>query len=308
VTRRKILPAILILSLLAAGVHFSIQAYNGYQEVRQKKILLEKRKDAWAALRKKLGNEVKNFDGEVSLVVKDFSTGLEIDFDKDKQLPSASLAKVPIMAACFYAVAEGRLKLDEKITLKRAQKVPGSGVLKNEKPGKDYTIEELMEFMISESDNTAANMLTERLGMDYLNGCFKRMGLKSTNLSRVMMDFESRKMGIENYTTAADMALLLEKMYRGKLLNAAVSRKCLTILAGQKVKDRIPKKLPHSTVVAHKTGLEKGVCHDVGIVYTKKGNFLIAALTRHKSKTARDAKNLIADISLDTYNWYNNLI
>ncbi|MCM8791487.1 MAG: class A beta-lactamase-related serine hydrolase [Candidatus Omnitrophica bacterium] len=305
---KKILPAIMMLVLAVAAVNFGMQAYKGFQAERQRKLLFEKRKAAWQALEKKIASDIKSFDGEVSLVIKDLATGLEISFDKDKAIQSASLVKVPIMAAVFYAESEGRLKLDEKMTHIRAQTVPGSGVLKSEKPGKSYTIKELMDLMISESDNTAANMLMEKLGMDYLDKSFKRMGLKNTNISRVMMDFKSRKMGVENYTTASDMAYLLEKIYRGKLINPLVSKECLTILARQKVKDRIPKKLPPGTVVAHKTGLERGVCHDAGIVYTKKGNFLIVALTRHKSKTSKDAKAFIAGISLDVYNWYDGLV
>ena len=75
-------------------------------------------------------------------------------------------------------------------------------------------------------------------------------------------------------------------------------------MARQKVNDRIPKKLPAGVTVAHKTGLENGLCHDAGIVYTDKGDFLICVLTKHKNKSAREAKALIADISFAAYNYY----
>ncbi|MDO8525620.1 MAG: serine hydrolase, partial [Candidatus Omnitrophota bacterium] len=122
-----------------------------------------------------------------------------------------------------------------------------------------------------------------------------------------MMDFKSRRKGVENYTTASDMAYLLEKLYRGRFLDKTTSKRCLELLTEQKVNDRIPKKLPPDIVVAHKTGLENGVCHDVGIVYTAKGAFLICVLTRHKYTTARTAKRLISRLSLLTYNYYNGL-
>ena len=299
--RRKIVLTIIILSILIAGGYLFIRAYGSYCRAGQRQILLKERREAWEALDKTLKNEIIKFNGEVAVVIKDLDTGLEIAFNEDKLLPSASLVKIPIMASCFYAEAEGRLKLVETIRLENADKVAGSGVLKQESPGKGYTIEKLIELMISESDNTAANMLIKRMGTDYLNDCFKRIGLKNTNLAREMMDFKSRKEGIDNYTTARDIAFIMEKMYRGKLLNALVSRKCLHILANQKVNDRIPKKLPAGTIIAHKTGLEKGVCHDAGIVYTANGNFLICVLTKHKYKNARQAKGLISDISLVTY-------
>jgi beta-lactamase class A len=299
--RRRIVLAVIILGFFIAGAYLSIQAHDSYQRTKQRQILLEERRQSWKNLDKTIKSEIKNFNGEVAAVIKDFNTGTEIVINENKLLPSASLVKIPIMAACFNAVVEGSLKLDETIRLQNAYKVSGSGILKQESPGKEYTIEKLIELMIAESDNTAANMLIERIGKDYLNDFFKRIGLKNTNLAREMMDFEGRKEGVENYTTSRDMALLLEKMYYGRLLNASLSKKCLQILTNQKVNDRIPKKLPAETIVAHKTGLEKGICHDAGIVYTTKGNFLICVLTKHKYKSARQAKRLISDISLVTY-------
>jgi beta-lactamase class A len=299
--RKRIVLAVIILGILTAGAYLSVQAYRSYRKAGQRQVLLKEREKAWRDLDKTFKSEIKNFNGEIAFVIKDFDAGLEIAFNEDRLLPSASLVKIPIMAACFYAAKEGRLKLDEMMRLENTNKVSGSGILKQESPGKEYTVEKLIELMISESDNTAANMLTEKLGTDYLNDCFKRIGLKNTNLSREMMDFKSRKEGVENYTTARDTAFLLEKMYCGRLLNAPTSKKCLRILANQKVNDRIPKKLPAETVVAHKTGLERGICHDAGIIYTDKGNLLICVLTKHRYKNARQAKRLISDISLVTY-------
>ena len=99
------------------------------------------------------------------------------------------------------------------------------------------------------------------------------------------------------------MAYILEELYRGRFINRKVSKRCLEMLAEQKINDRIPKRLPHEVIVAHKTGLENGVCHDVGIVYTSKGNFLICVLIKHEYPTARPAKRLISRLSLLTYNY-----
>lgn len=301
--RRKIILTVIALGVLMAVTYLSMRAYEFYQMARQRQILLEERKDAWNKLGQTFKKMADGFNGDAAIIIKDLDTGLEFSLNENKVIPSASLVKVPVMAACFYAVEDGKLRLDEMIRLKNAHKVSGSGKLKDEISGKEYIVENLIDLMVSESDNTASNMLIERLGMDYLNACFKRMGLKNTNLSRKMMDFKSRRKGIENYTTARDIAYILEKIYRGALLNASVSRRCLRILANQKVKDRIPKKLPAGTVVAHKTGLENGICHDAGIVYTNNGNFLICVLTKHNNKFAAPAKKLIADISAITY-WY----
>jgi beta-lactamase class A len=160
-----------------------------------------------------------------------------------------------------------------------------------------------MALMVTRSDNTAANLLIDLLGRKYLNAYFKRIGLRNTNLSREMMDFKYRKKGIENYTTSKDVSVLLEKMYKGTFINATVSRQCLALLKRQKVKDRIPRKLPRDVVVAHKTGLERSVCHDAGIVFTSNGDFLICVLTKSKAGFGT-SKEFIARIAAYTYHNY----
>ena len=268
---------------------------------------LAKRIAAWKNLKKELAGEMKGFNGNVGLVVKDLDMNWEINSSKDRSIPSASIVKIPVMLSYFYAAHDKKIDLRSKIELKNTQKAPGSGVLKNAVAGQSFSIENLITLMITESDNTAANILIGYLGFDTLNSYFAKLGLRHTNLSRKMMDFKERKKGVENYTTTADMAYLLEQLYRGAFLDAATSKRCLEILANQKVNDRIPKELPQGTVTAHKTGLEDGLCHDVGIVYTDKGAFLICVLTKHGYKYAKPAKKMIAQMSLRTYEYYKSL-
>ena len=199
------------------------------------------------------------------------------------------------MLACFYAAQDGKINLKDMTYIKS----PANGSA--------FTVEELFRPMITKSDNNAANALIDLLGFDASNIYFKEMGLKNTNIARKMLDFEKRKEGEENYTTAQDMAYLLEELYRKNILNKDVSEKCLTLLTQQEINDRIPRKLPKGTLVAHKTGLEKYVCHDAGIVYTNKGDFLICILTKHDAKFSKSAKKFISDLTLLTYNYYQNV-
>ncbi|MDD5136589.1 MAG: class A beta-lactamase-related serine hydrolase, partial [Candidatus Omnitrophica bacterium] len=268
------------------------------------RLAVEARKAAWAGLKEDVDKTIRGYRGAVGLVIKDLDTGWQIDANKDIAIPSASIVKIPIMMAVFSAAKDGKINLNDTIELKNSDKTDGSGVLKNALAGPGYKVEDLISLMITQSDNTAANMLIDRVGIDDLNSRFAKLGLKHTNLSRKMMDFRSRKSGVENYTTAGDMAYLLEGLYRGKFLGRDVSNRCLEFLAEQKINDRIPRRLPADTTVAHKTGLENGVCHDVGIVYTDKGNFLICVLVKHRSSTARVAKKLIAHLSLAAYSYY----
>jgi beta-lactamase class A len=211
------------------------------------------------------------------------------------------------MAVCFLAAEEGKIKLDRKVALKSSDKFSGSGILKDTRIGTTFTVEELIGLMIYDSDNTATNMLTNMVGIDYLNNAFNTFGLKNTKLSRKVAEFSLRDRGIENYTTAEDMTLILEKMYRRVLVNENVSDKCLKLLKLQRINDRIPKYLPVDVTVAHKTGLESSVCHDAGIVFTCKGNFLIVILTKHANSDSALSKEFIAKAAMYVYKYFEKL-
>lgn len=300
---KKVFILILVI-LLPIGTFFSYRYYQAYKETQRKIILFEKRKTDWMALKEAVTGQVAKFKGEAGILIKDLDMNWEISFNKDKLFPSASLVKIPIMVSCFYAIQEGKIKLNNIVKLKSTDKVAGSGILKDIHTGKEFSIEDLLELMIADSDNTATNMLINQLGFKYLNTSFKSLGLKNTNLSRKMIDFQSRSQGIENYTTTQDLANILEKIYRKEVVNRKVSDQCIRLLKQQKINDRIPNYLPVELSIAHKTGLERTVCHDVGIVYTSKGNFLVCVLTKHSETTSKLVKEFIATIASCVYSYY----
>jgi beta-lactamase class A len=298
---------LILIVILAAGVVAFVgqRAYLHYQERARQRVILEQRQKDWNTLKKDIGQRIHRHKGVVGIVIKDLDTNWEMDFNKGLPIPSASLVKIPLMLTCFYAANDGLMTFNDLIILKSSDRVPGSRVLGKSPVGTVFTVEQLLDPMITQSDNVAANILINFMGFDTIDRYFKKMGLANTNLSRKMMDFEERSEGVENYTTAADMAMLLEQLYRKNFLSKAISEKCLALLGDQKINDRIPRNLPKCEIlIAHKTGLENHICHDVGIVYTKKGNFLICVLVKHENRYAQPAKQLIADIALFTYNYY----
>ena len=301
--RKKTFLIIVIILLTSGGSHLIYRHYAKLQE----QSLIEKRKIAWETLRQKLTNEISQFKGETGIVIKDLQTGWEFSYDKDKLFPSASLTKIPLMAACFLAANEDRLKLGRNIELKSSDKLSGSGMLKNMNPGTIFTVEELIGLMIYDSDNTATNILTNIVGVDYLNNSFNAFGLKNTKLSRKIADYHARDRGIENYTTPEDISFILEQIYRRSLVNKDVSERCLKLLKLQRMNDRISKYLPVDITIAHKTGLEQNVCHDAGLVFTSEGDFLICVLTKHKNPNSVPSKDFIANVALYTYVYFEQL-
>ena len=303
--KNKIIICCMVL-LLGALACFSFKGWGSYFDLKSRHLQLERRRLAWKILDGQIREASHDFTGEVGIFIEDLTSRWQIVINQDRLFPSASLVKIPIMAAYFYAANEGKVKLNEVLIFKAQDRSLGSGKLKEAPVGTKLSINKLIELMISESDNTAANMLIERLGFDYLNSCFKKLGLKDTNICREMMDFKSRKDGRENFITVSDLTLLLENIYYGKLINRSYSEMGLECLKKQKIRDRIPKRLPSGTQTAHKTGLERGLCHDAGIVFTPGGDFLICVLTQHRQKTAKSAKAFIAGVALKTYDYYQS--
>jgi len=296
-----------LLIFLAVGAYFGQQYYAGLQKAKQEHLIREARIAVWQELQQRIKNEISQFKGEAGIAIVDLAAGWEFSYEKAKLFPSASLAKIPLMAACFLAADQGRIKLDRNVALKSSDKLSGSGVLKDMPAGTTFSVERLIGLMIYDSDNTATNIVTNILGLDYLNSAFNSFGLRNTELSRKIADYRLRDKGIENYTTAEDMALLLNKIYRKELGSKNVSDQCISMLKLTRMNDRIPKYLPPEITVAHKTGLENGVCHDAGIVFTRKGDFIIVVLTKHANANSNQSKEFIAKVSLYAYKYSEQL-
>ncbi len=244
----------------------------------------------------------KSFNGEYSYVIKNIDKPFcEISRNENKAFPAASVIKLPIAAVALRAVKEGRVSLSKKFKITAKDVAGGSGIIKTMPMPVVLTFQEIIEIMIVNSDNTATNKIIDILGYRYLNKGFKGLGLKHTVLRRKMMDFSKRKRGVENYTSASDTVSILMEIYNGKLIDRDTSQMLLSFLSKQKINDRIPRYLPKNIKVAHKTGLERGVVHDAGIIFSSKGDYVICVFTK-KVKDYSKAKKFIARVSLATYN------
>lgn len=267
-------------------------------------ILFSEKTEAFHNLEGKIKEEILQWEGDASFLLRDIvHPGFKIAFDENKNFPAASLIKLPLTAVACAAIAEGRFSLAQPVVIRKKDVVGGSGVVKGMKLPLELTFGKVLELVIAHSDNTATNKLIELLGVDYVNEGFAKLGLPQTLLVRKMMDFSRRGEGIDNYTTAADICFLLERICKGELINKEYSALILSFLQAQKVNDRLPRYLPPGIEVAHKTGLEKGVVHDAGIIFSPKGNYIICVLTREVKSYAK-AKKFIAKLSLLTYNFY----
>ncbi|MDD5583596.1 MAG: class A beta-lactamase-related serine hydrolase [Candidatus Omnitrophica bacterium] len=266
---------------------------------------LQKKNKMYLNLKKLVRRELRtSVGGNAAFIIQDLaSPSLKLSCREHERFPAASLIKLPILATAFRAVAEKRISLEEVVTVSRKDITGGSGILKGKILPVKLTFQDLLRIMIANSDNTATNKVINILGIDYINKTFRKLGLRDSSLRRKMMDFSGRRRGVENYTSASDIVFLLKQIYKNELVDAGASGLALSFLKQQKVNDRIPLYLPDEVDVAHKTGLERGVVHDAGIVYAPKGDYIVCVLTK-KVKNYKTAKKFIAKLSLLTYNLY----
>lgn len=300
--RQSIIIVVLFLSALAVVYPVLNKNANETQAASEQEASIDyKRAVSYRELMGELEKRAAKFHGEAGILVKDLKTHQTLGINSSKLFPSASLVKVPIMAALYAAEQEGKLKLTDELVLERKEKVKSSSKIFRARNGTKFQISYLIELMITQSDNTAANMLVDALGFGYLNQKFVEFGMKNTDLRRGIMDLKWRRAGIENYTTAEDMAMILEKIYNGELVSKEASAGMLATLKRQKVNDRLPKGLPVNMVVAHKTGLLNDTVSDVGIIFTDEGDFIICVLTAdiHNFRTAKRFIGKIANCTYD---------
>ena len=208
--------------------------------------------------------------GEVGCVIHCPATGAYFAHNAQLPLVAASVIKLPIMAEAFRQREAGTLDFQERVIVRRQDHLPSCGALSYMHDGLEVTVEDLVTLMIILSDNTATNLLIERLGMAAINRAIAQLGLTGTQLRRKLFQAELSAQGIENTTTAQDMARLLAGLMAGKVVSPEASQEMLALLGKQRLNGKIPFFLHARGVpVAHKTGEDEGITHDVGILYAR---------------------------------------
>lgn len=192
-----------------------------------------------------------------------------------KILPSASLIKIPIIIEAYQQQQLGKLNLKESILIDKNIAVEGGSIY--EMPvGQVLTVEQLLELMIVQSDNTATNILIDKLGMDNINRNIRwQLGMFDTSLQRKMMDFEAVKQGRQNYTSVTDMGIMLEKLYLKQIINCQASQAIINTLLRQEDNTCIPAQIPQPIKIAHKTGQLDGQYYDAAIVYAPRNHYIL---------------------------------
>jgi beta-lactamase class A len=266
--------------------------------------------DARDVLRQKFESEVSGIaarvDGVVGVTIVDLESGGRVEVNGDVVFAQASAIKLPLLVELLRQVEAGKLRLEDEVVLEEKDLTPGSGVLSQLTAGKvKMTLRDVATLMITVSDNSATNMIIDRVSMASVNETMDRFGLHRTRLQRKMQDDEAWMADRENLSTPNEQARLLELLHRGEILASAGTEEALRILAIPK-SSRIRALLPPGTRVAHKTGSVPGVVVDVGIVYLAGRPFVVSAMANWLQDES-DAEAAIAEISLAAYRYFDRL-
>ena len=217
---------------------------------------------------KSLEGYLKGIPGKLAVFCKNLVTGEILDYNGDIPMMAASVIKIPVLIETFRQIQAGMLKKDQLYVLEEGDKLPSCGCLNRMHAGLNLTVQDLYNLMIILSDNTAANILIRLLGgTEEINGSLAKMGYQTCRVNRLLFDSEASDKGIENYVSGREIGDMLEKMYRGKMIDRKSSEEMLEIMKSQRLKNKIPFYFQGCVPIAHKTGEDDGITHDVGIIF-----------------------------------------
>ena len=264
-----------------------------------------------------LKSRIGDFQGTVTLYAKNLDTGESVGIRPADPVRTASTIKLPILLATFDLVAAGKAKWTEPLTVTAQEKVTGSGVIGAElSDGVQLPLRDVTHLMMVLSDNTATNMVLERVTADAVNAYLDRIGIKGTrsmrkvrgdgNQLKAAQGFsaagklpENQRYGL-GVSTPLDMVTILERLERGEIVNAESSKEILAVMRRCQDETGVRRKLS-GVSIANKTGALDASRSEVALVYSKAGRIAMAITVDNMPKVDYSPDNagslLIADLA-----------
>ena len=263
-----------------------------------------------ATLHSKLESDLNgvadHLKGVMGFAVKDLTTGETFFRNADIVFPQASSIKLTVLHELMRQAQEGKLSLDEKHTILRSETVAGDPILYMLGDGTvTLTLHDLAVFLVVLSDNSATNILIDRVGMDNINAGIAGLGLKETKLRRHMMDLEAARQGNENVSTPREMMALLEKLRAGAALDAPHTAEYFRLLELPK-QSEFHEALPDTVKIADKPGSLEAVRCDSGIIEVPGHPFILTVMTAYLARD-KDGERAIEEVARLAYAYFDRL-
>jgi len=242
----------------------------------------------------------KTPDLQAGVFFLDLDNNAYLDLNGSAVFAAASTIKVPVLVAFFQDVDAGKIRLDEKLTMRKELMASGSGEMQYQAPGTQYTALETATKMIIISDNTATNMMIARLGgITALNQRFRSWGLTATAINNVLPDLEGT-----NTTSAKDLSFLMMRISRGDLITMKSRDRMLDIMRQTVTDSLLPRGLGEGAQIAHKTGDIGTYLGDVGLIDVPNGKRYVGMVLVKRPHNDDRAGELIRQVSRLTYQFF----
>jgi beta-lactamase class A len=239
-----------------------------------------------AGLRSAIENASSGFRGIVGVSVRNLATGESLSIRGHETFPSASLIKVAILVTLMDEVNAGRMALDERSTMIARDRVGGSGILKHVSSGTALTLEDLAWLMITLSDNTATNLLLDKLDVRTVGVKMEALGLphskvhsKTFRRATSIAPDSSVLYGL-GVTTPDETTELFALLHQGRAVSPALDSLSMQMLLANQDGTMLVRWLPSNIRVAHKTGSVDQARNDCGIMFTPAAPVAICVMTR----------------------------
>jgi beta-lactamase class A len=251
----------------------------------------------------------RDLNGTMGVAIMDLTDGRTMLLNPDAVFVQASCIKVTVLAELYrqdQLGGTGKAKLSDLYTLNASDLVADSSIMGGLTPGVTrVTNRDLATFMVAVSDNSATNVLIDRVGMQNVNAMLDSVGLSHTRLQRKMMDVKAAQAGRENLSTPREMMTFFADLYQGKVLNRNLTADYFKLLGTPKASD-IPRFIPDDVIIANKPGELAGVRNDVGVVFAVNRPFVIVVMTAYLEHE-RDGNDAIAKIAGAAYEYFDRV-
>ncbi|MCX5751326.1 MAG: class A beta-lactamase-related serine hydrolase [Candidatus Saganbacteria bacterium] len=257
------------------------------------------------SLTERINDLLEPYGRKVGFTFIDLKSGWELSYNGSLEFPAASVAKVPVMAATYHLAEIGQVNLSQRVLVTNQDKLGGSGILQWLRGSRYYSLKNLVQLMITQSDNTATRLVVNHLSMEAINAYLKKIGLTKTKINDPTMLVEPPRTK-NNRTTPQEMAKLVIKIQSSDGFLPSSSKEMLYFMKTQRYHWGIWGGLPPGIYVANKTGNLDGILNDVGIVYTNSGNYAISVFT-WGFKKQRDARKIVNELSKACFEEYTGI-
>jgi beta-lactamase class A len=264
----------------------------------------------WKKLEMRVEEIANRLDGVMGVAILDLTDGRALLRNADRVFPAASSIKIAILLELYRqdqearAGAKGKARLDDIYTFDPKDLVEDSQIMAGLTAGVTrVTNRDLAQFMVAVSDNAAANVLIDRVGMQNVNATMRSLGLTKTMLRRKMMDIAAARRGDENVATPQEMLRLLEAVFKEKVLNKESTAEFIKQLSTKKKDSYLSHFLPDAVQVANKPGDLAAVRNDSGIVFAPNRPFAISVMTAY-DRDEKAAERAISEVALEAYRYF----